>query len=515
MEREQGAPPGATEAVSWRQPVVLWLIAALAAVSFILLVVPDLRFVAVAPALDLVINASTTLVAIGVAGLAWARWRETAVPAHFYEAAAFIVLSASGLIFVGVVIAGLDRAIGLSLAEPQQTPLYLRAAGRLIGGLLLLLATLSAVRGVAGRPRGQLTLVLLGIYAAVVAMILAVGQGLPELINEEGLARLRVDPEVPSQLPGITPIGAIVHLFGASLFFSAALLLSRGVTGTPPHRPPYFEAGFVLAAFGELHAAAYPGTYTSLVTTADILRLGFYGVLLLGITADTRADIRALRVANDELSVLRQSDLARVALEERAHLAREIHDGISQELWLARLKAGQLADEAPLEAEARGTLAELTAAIDAGLADASHAVIALRTRTDGEGFVAFLEEYAAEFMRRFGITVRLEAADALPPISPRTEAEAIRIVQEALNNARKHADATLVRIVVEEEAGRLSVAVVDNGRGFDPGTATRGFGLQSMSERSTRIGAALDIRSAPSEGTTVRVIIPPGERSNP
>jgi signal transduction histidine kinase len=84
----------------------------------------------------------------------------------------------------------------------------------------------------------------------------------------------------------------------------------------------------------------------------------------------------------------------------------------------------------------------------------------------------------------------------------------LRIVQEALNNVRKHADATLVRVVLEREGPDLAISVIDNGRGFALDATEGGFGIQSMTERAARVGARVEIQSAPSEGATVRLVIP-------
>lgn len=125
------------------------------------------------------------------------------------------------------------------------------------------------------------------------------GSRLPDLISPEGLARLQADPVVPSELPGVTLLGAGLQL--------------------------------IFAAFNQLHSAIYPGTYASLVTTADVLRLVFYAILLLGVQTETRADLRALRQANRELETLPEAEAVRAALEEGTRLAREIHDGLVQD----------------------------------------------------------------------------------------------------------------------------------------------------------------------------------------
>ena len=84
-------------------------------------------------------------------------------------------------------------------------------------------------------------------------------------------------------------------------------------------------------------------------------------------------------------------------------------------------------------------------------------------------------------------------------------------MQEALVNAAKHADATLIRVRVEADAEGLRLSVVDNGRGFQPGaTAPTGYGLRSMRERAEAIGARLAVESEPRGGTRVVLLLPAG-----
>ena len=81
--------------------------------------------------------------------------------------------------------------------------------------------------------------------------------------------------------------------------------------------------GLMLAAFSQVLFAVHPGTYSSVVTAGDILRVAFYATLLATLAVEVRGDIRALRAANDELTRLREAELVRAAAEERA-LAREL-----------------------------------------------------------------------------------------------------------------------------------------------------------------------------------------------
>ena len=109
----------------------------------------------------------------------------------------------------------------------------------------------------------------------------------------------------------------------------------------------FLSIALVIAGFAELQQGFYPGVYTGLVTTGYVLRLIAYGVLLVGIYGEQRSDLRALRAANAALDRMRVSEGERAALEERTRLAREIHDGLAQQLWFAKLKFDRLAAQLP------------------------------------------------------------------------------------------------------------------------------------------------------------------------
>ena len=180
----------------------------------------------------------------------------------------------------------------------------------------------------------------------------------------------------------------------------------------------------------------------------------------------------------------------RAALAERARLSRELHDGLAQNLWLAKLKAGRLAALPDLGLEASALTHEL------GRGDRRRA----RGGPPGRGRPAaagepvgtlreLLSRSVDDFADRFGLRVEFDCAADLPALTPRAQAEALRIAQEALSNVRRHADATFVRVRAAVEDGRLVLAVGDNGRGFDPdAVGQNAFGLGSMRERAALIG---------------------------
>lgn len=193
---------------------------------------------------------------------------------------------------------------------------------------------------------------------------------------------------------------------------------------------------------------------------------------------------------------------------ERARLAREIHDGLAQELWLAKLTAAKLARHPTLDDEARGLCEELLRSLDAGLVEARTAVLAIRSQDEPSITLAELvKRQVDEFSDRFGIRVDsdLEDGQAVPP---RVSIEMLRILQEALNNVRKHAHARRTVVRVGSARGTLTLSIRDDGVGFDPTIVATGYGRQSMHERAQSIGGKLAITSVPGRGTRVALRVP-------
>jgi two-component system sensor histidine kinase DegS len=156
-------------------------------------------------------------------------------------------------------------------------------------------------------------------------------------------------------------------------------------------------------------------------------------------------------------------------------------------------------------------------AIDSALSEARQAVMAMRVDpAAASSLEEVLRSYVEDFADRFDVRTEFEAAGTLSRLPPRTEAEILRIVQEALNNARRHADATLVRVRTEREGAVSRISVADNGRGFDP-SAVPGdrYGIRGMRERAELVGATLDIRSRDRDGTRITIEVSNAEPSRP
>jgi PAS domain S-box-containing protein len=204
--------------------------------------------------------------------------------------------------------------------------------------------------------------------------------------------------------------------------------------------------------------------------------------------------------------------------EERRRLARELHDSVSQALFSMKLhiRALQVAVEQQREDQvglvARG-LTELRDLTQNAISEMRTLIFQLRPDAlDEDGLVVAIRKYAAAVAAREGFEVRVHASDDALPLDPLVETELLRIVQEALHNSVKHAHPDHVQIRLSEPAGAartLVVEVADDGVGFDPEAPRAGhLGLNTMRERTARLGGQFTIDSSPAGSTTVRVVLP-------
>lgn len=194
---------------------------------------------------------------------------------------------------------------------------------------------------------------------------------------------------------------------------------------------------------------------------------------------------------------------------ERCRIARELHDDTGQAL--AMLIAGlRLLEREADEAEAvRCRVAQLTQTADRA-AESLHRLAAdLRPPSlDRLGLVAALRQHAHRLTRN-GLQVQLEALGLPKRLDPAMEIAIYRIVQEALTNVIRHAQASRADVLLHPRAGRLVAVIEDDGVGFDPQRIPPGrLGLLGMQERAEMLGGSLALESAPGAGTTVVVEVP-------
>jgi signal transduction histidine kinase len=502
---------GATQPVLPRRSVangaLLVLVLGLVALTALVVAVPSVDPAAVNDRLDIAAVTAATLVSTAVAALDWARARIGHDPAALLRAAAFLVLAALNAMTLLAAITGADRGLGVALSDPGQLPLYATIAGRGIAAVALIGAGAAALTR--WRPPGPAGVVLLApatLFGLALLVFIGLRGSLPAIAPDDVLASLIASPTKALPL-GAAPILVVAQGIVGAGFVAAAVLAHRSFRRSGLASDGLFTAGLLIAAFSQVHSAIHPGSYTSVVTVGDLLRLAFFGVLLTGIVVESRQDLANLRAATREVRRLAEAEFAAVAMAERGRMAREIHDGLAQDLWYAKLKHTRLSQLAGYDAAQRELSDEVESAIDAALAEARNAIAVMREGADAGPFLDVLQRQVDDFADRFAIRADLEAIGRPPDLTPRAQVEILRIVQEALTNVRRHADATVVRINVHTD-GELRITIADNGRGFDPRQSPSGFGLESMAQRAQLIGATFHVESEPRNGTRIRLALP-------
>jgi signal transduction histidine kinase len=224
----------------------------------------------------------------------------------------------------------------------------------------------------------------------------------------------------------------------------------------------------------------------------------------------TEAIVNARRRAREERAVYK---LERAITEERARIARDIHDGIAQALAFHRMRIELWQDWIETDPDRlRAELGEFKQALREQIGELRRAIFALRPmRFDALGFVGGLHRYIIEFANQHGWEAVVDFHHAPTDLIPEAEAACFRIVQEALTNSAKHAAATRVTVTLDEADDGVRIVVCDNGRGFDPGEGandTGHVGLQQMAERLATLRGQLTLLSRPGAGTEVRAWIP-------
>jgi hypothetical protein len=213
------------------------VVAGLIVVTAVVLLVPQLQFVAVAPGLDLVINTTATLAAAAVAALAWNRYREADEALALHECGAFLGLASINALIVISVLGGFDGRLGMALAAPGQAPLYATGLARLLAAALLIAGGRLGISAASGRRSA--TVIALGPPVVVVALAVTLPSleaWLPPLLTPEAILALANAPGTPP-LPAATPLGLALQV-GIGLLgrlpSSSSTRRSRPAPSLPP-----------------------------------------------------------------------------------------------------------------------------------------------------------------------------------------------------------------------------------------------------------------------------------------
>ncbi len=446
----------------WGEVVLAGLLAASLA---LLLTYPALRTQYDKPQLLLVLETSMALAGVLVALLAGVRFSVVGSRTDLFTAAGFLIWSLSTIAFAVIPALGhgsLDRADGWAALVGGILGQALIAAAPFVGGR-------SRVRDRALRDTVLAAAVALG---AVWVLLRAHGGVLPPLT---ALPRAGV----PAAFASALAVQALLNLL-------AVVGWGRRFAKTGDDLAKWLALGFTLQLFAALHLVLAPPRGTMYVAAGEYLRLLAFALMLVGAW-------RAIRSA----------ELGRAVAEERARVAREIHDGLAQYLFAVSTHAQMLEAGAPVEEVGP----QLSRAAALAQQEARFAILALSSASGTAPFDSALSRYV-EFLTADGeLAVDLEIDPAIR-LAPDEQIEIFRIVQEGLGNVRRHANATRAEVVIgRRPSGERFVAISDDGEGFPPDVEVAGQGLRNMRDRASSIDGGFNVRSTPGLGTALEVVL--------
>lgn len=266
------------------------------------------------------------------------------------------------------------------------------------------------------------------------------------------------------------------------------------------------------AVFGLFSTRRLLGRLRRLVASTDAVAAGDYERRVPVSGGDEVARLEeGFNQMAERLADAMATERAMAGAGERARIARELHDSISQDLFSLRLLAGGLRRALPAGSPLYPRVEAMERTVSGTLDEMQALLLELRPVALREaGLLPALDELSRAYRDRLGIAVE---ADLEPiELDPAAEPAVLRVVQEAVVNAVKHARPSRVVVRVRDAGGgRAVLSICDDGAGFDPARAAErhGMGLDLMRERVTELGGELLIESAPGEGTTVRITLGP------
>jgi signal transduction histidine kinase len=348
------------------------------------------------------------------------------------------------------------------------------------------------------------TAVVAALFICVAALLprrrIAVGRRWPVVIYGTALAIATAGSLPVVAFPGILPNSVALsvstgdahpsltggfQLVLTLLYILAALGYARRNRLTNDELSLWLAIAFILSAASHINYFFHPAALSNWVYTGDVFRLGFYLALLIG--------------AAREIASYWTSVIAAASLEERRRLARDVHDGLAQEISFIARNVRLLSE--------RGAEPQLVDRILRGVGRAQEesrrVVGALAARPD-ESLDQALAQAVQEAAQRYGASIDMELASGIT-LSPREKEAVIRIASEAVANAAEHSGAEVLRIYLERADEGVRLGVEDDGSGFDEEQPRRGFGLVTMKDRAEALGGKLSVDSRRGAGTKVEL----------
>ena len=442
------------------------------------LVLPRARLTFVSSELRVALEMAQALIALLATYLLYGRFRRTQLAGDLLLAFGLGLYGAANLLFVVVTVVGASEGL---LVYQTWAPLLIR----LFGAIAIAYSAWGPVRRFAVRGAGfRLLIAHVVSLAVVLAGVGAFASSLPAGV-EASLSTTGGAPDIEGHpvLVGAQVVLMALHWIAAAGFSRAAFRGDAFATA--------LAVGFLLGGFSRLNFFLQPTVYTTVVQTGDFLRLGCYLALLFGAEREIHSYWTGIADA--------------AVAEERRRTARELHDGLMQELSFIHSQTSSLTVHAPDP----HTVAQVARAAERALIESRLAVQAL-SGDGSEDPVAALRLAAEEVALRAGAQVEVEAPSRIRLSYAVTEALG-RIVREACSNAVRHGKAGTIVLRVERRGrSRVCVTVTDDGAGFDPDQPmdSKAFGLKSMRERAQALGGDFTVRSSPGSGACIEVVVP-------
>jgi signal transduction histidine kinase len=423
------------------------------------------------------LETADALVLVFVAAVLVGRLRIEASRRNLLLVVAIVVLAMKNLFHAGATMV-LDEIPG------GHVVVWGTALNGFLGAALLAAAAVLPDRPLRRRPLMAATLT----YAVVLVVGLFLVAGALEPILPEAFKQL---PEEATELELLSghPVKIIVDLATAVAYALAAIWFSRLADDQGDEFMKWLSIGSVVAAIAFLNYALFPSRFTQLLYGGEILWLGAIFTLLYGAVRE---------ISNTEAELVRAA-----VLSERRRVARDLHDGVAQELaYLASQTSWYL--HQPVD---RQPLNMIRVGVERALEE-SRAAIAALTRPLNEPLDAALGHAAIDVGDRLGVRVDLDL-DREVEVTPEWRDALTRIAREAVSNAARHGGARNVDLCLRD-GDHVSLRVVDNGSGFDPDAprSAQSFGLMGMRERTESLGGEFTLESKPGSGTTIEVRLP-------
>ena len=446
------------------------------ALTLLVSVLPFVDFAYRGEGTHVAIETAASIIALLAAIIVMGRFVRSHARSDLLLSGALLLLAASNFVF---------SAIPSTLsAEASSFEVWSTLIARVLSAVALAAAAFAPDRPI---PRPRLMLLrtvgaTVGLLAAVALLVALLEPLLPAAVDPQ------LSPESSARPRLVGPASVLVLQLVIVLVYAAATIgFVRRVERTGDELMLWFAVAATIAAVSRLNYFLFPSLYSEWVYTGDVFRLLFYLLLFGG----------AIR----EIAGYQRRLAAGAVLEERRRIARDLHDGLAQELAFITSQVRRL------EGSENGEVVEMIAhAADRAHEESRTAIAALIQPANGP-FESSLAHAAAEVAERALGRVHLELAPDLAPPAEIQEA-LIRVVREAVGNAVRHGEAENVWVSIANEGG-LTLTVSDDGVGFSgQAKGTGGFGLLSMRERIEALNGTFALRSTPGEGTAVKVTLP-------